>query len=73
MLRGELYWPWDDDLQANRTRCKRACEEFNTSQDASRRSKVELWRKYALSMIDAMVNAKATLSFYISHTTGIRY
>ncbi|KAJ5759117.1 hypothetical protein N7520_006273 [Penicillium odoratum] len=44
MLRGELYMPWDEDLQANRTRCKQACEEFNKAGNASRRQKVELWR-----------------------------
>ena len=45
MLRGELYWAWDKDLQANRTRCKQACEEFNAAGAVSRRRKVELWRK----------------------------
>lgn len=45
MLRGELYWAGDEDLQANRTRCKQACEEFNAASSASRRRKVELWRK----------------------------
>ncbi|KAJ5784454.1 Maltose/galactoside acetyltransferase [Penicillium pulvis] len=44
MLRGELYMPWDEDLQANRTRCKQACDEFNTAGNVSRRRKVELWR-----------------------------
>ncbi|KAJ5091703.1 Maltose/galactoside acetyltransferase [Penicillium alfredii] len=44
MLRGELYMPWDEDLQANRTRCKQACDEFNAAGAASRRRKVELWR-----------------------------
>ncbi|KAJ5225497.1 hypothetical protein N7468_006722 [Penicillium chermesinum] len=45
MLRGELYMPWDQDLQDNRTRCKLACEAFNAAGNASRRQKVELWRK----------------------------
>jgi hypothetical protein len=45
MLRGELYWAWDEDLQENRTRCKQACEAFNAAGSASRRRKVELWRK----------------------------
>ncbi|KAJ5724671.1 Maltose/galactoside acetyltransferase [Penicillium malachiteum] len=45
MLRGELYKPWDEDLQANRTRCRKACDEFNAARDATRRQKVELWRK----------------------------
>ncbi|KAJ5923582.1 Maltose/galactoside acetyltransferase [Penicillium verhagenii] len=44
MLRGELYMPWDEDLQANRTRCKQACDEFNAAGNVSRRRKVELWR-----------------------------
>ncbi|KAJ5322689.1 Maltose/galactoside acetyltransferase [Penicillium brevicompactum] len=44
MLRGELYWAWDEDLQANRTRCKQACDEFNAARKASRREKVKLWR-----------------------------
>lgn len=45
MLRGELYWAWDEELQGNRTRCKKACEEYNAAGGASRRRKVELWRK----------------------------
>ena len=45
MIRGELYMPWDEDLQANRTRCKTACDAFNAAGSASRRRKVELWRK----------------------------
>ncbi|KAJ5369775.1 Maltose/galactoside acetyltransferase [Penicillium cataractarum] len=44
MLRGELYWAGDEDLQANRTRCKQACDAFNAAGGASRRRKVELWR-----------------------------
>ncbi|KAJ5928578.1 hypothetical protein N7466_007534 [Penicillium verhagenii] len=39
MLRGELYMPWDEDLQANRTRCKQACDEFNAAGNVSRRRK----------------------------------
>jgi hypothetical protein len=45
MLRGDLYWAWDEDLQANRTRCKQACDDFNAAGAATRRRKVELWRK----------------------------
>ncbi|OJJ36249.1 hypothetical protein ASPWEDRAFT_111962 [Aspergillus wentii DTO 134E9] len=44
MLRGELYWAWDEDLQANRTRCKQACDEFNAAKNIPRRRQVELWR-----------------------------
>lgn len=45
MLRGELYMAWDEDLQANRTRCKQACNDFNAAGAATRRQNVELWRK----------------------------
>jgi Maltose acetyltransferase len=45
MLRGELYQAGDQPLQDNRTRSKMACREFNEAGNASRRSKVELWRK----------------------------
>lgn len=38
MLNGELYWAWDEDLQANRERCKAACQRFNER-------RVELWRE----------------------------
>ncbi|EEH39181.2 acetyltransferase [Paracoccidioides lutzii Pb01] len=44
MLNGELYWAWDADLQANRQRCKQACESFNQAGNVSRRRRVELWR-----------------------------
>ncbi|KAK2778777.1 hypothetical protein FQN52_000188 [Onygenales sp. PD_12] len=44
MVNGELYWAWDDDLQANRDRCKAACEKFNQAGNVSRRRRVELWR-----------------------------
>ncbi|KAF4763482.1 hypothetical protein HAV15_000283 [Penicillium sp. str.  len=44
MLRGELYMPWDEDLQANRTRCKQACNDFNAAGATTRRQNVELWR-----------------------------
>ncbi|CRL28606.1 unnamed protein product [Penicillium camemberti] len=45
MLRGELYWAWGEDLQANRTRCKQACNDFNAAGAATRRQNVEPWRK----------------------------
>ncbi|KNG81621.1 acetyltransferase, CysE/LacA/LpxA/NodL family [Aspergillus nomiae NRRL 13137] len=44
MLNGELYWAWDEDLQANRERCKLACQQFNEAGQVSRRRRVELWR-----------------------------
>ncbi|CAI7678212.1 acetyltransferase CysE/LacA/LpxA/NodL family [Penicillium manginii] len=44
MLRGEWYNAGCEILQANRVRCKKACEEFNASNCASRREKVRLWR-----------------------------
>ncbi|KAI3053376.1 hypothetical protein CBS147352_4100 [Aspergillus niger] len=44
MLNGELYNAWDADLQANRQRCKEACDRFNQAGQVSRRRKVELWR-----------------------------
>ncbi|KAL4820342.1 trimeric LpxA-like protein [Aspergillus spinulosporus] len=44
MLRGELYWAWDADLQANRDRCREACKRFNEAGPVSRRRRVELWR-----------------------------
>ncbi|KAF9889582.1 hypothetical protein FE257_007090 [Aspergillus nanangensis] len=44
MVNGELYWAWDEDLQANRERCKAACQRFNEAGQVSRRRKVELWR-----------------------------
>ncbi|PYI10149.1 acetyltransferase, CysE/LacA/LpxA/NodL family [Aspergillus sclerotiicarbonarius CBS 121057] len=44
MLNGELYWAWDADLQANRERCKAACDRFNQAGQVSRRRRVELWR-----------------------------
>ncbi|KAL3463890.1 trimeric LpxA-like protein [Aspergillus heterothallicus] len=44
MLNGELYWAWDEDLQANRERCKEACKRFNEAGPVSRRRRVELWR-----------------------------
>ncbi|KAE8140564.1 trimeric LpxA-like protein [Aspergillus pseudotamarii] len=44
MLNGELYWAWDEDLQANRERCKLACQRFNQAGQVSRRRRVELWR-----------------------------
>ncbi|KAJ5116790.1 hypothetical protein N7456_001138 [Penicillium angulare] len=44
MLRGEWYHAGCEILQANRTRCKKACEEFNAASYASRREKVRLWR-----------------------------
>ncbi|KAE8404802.1 trimeric LpxA-like protein [Aspergillus pseudonomiae] len=44
MLSGELYWAWDEDLQANRERCKLACQQFNEAGQVSRRRRVELWR-----------------------------
>lgn len=47
MLNGELYWAWDEDLQANRERCKLACQRFNEAGQVSRRRRVELWREYA--------------------------
>jgi len=46
MLRGELYWAWDEELQANRTRCKLACQRYNQAGEVSRRRRVELWREY---------------------------
>lgn len=45
MLNGELYNAWDADLQANRQRCKEACDRFNQAGQVSRRRKVELWRE----------------------------
>lgn len=45
MLNGELYWAWDEDLQANRERCKAACQRFNEAGQVSRRRRVELWRE----------------------------
>ncbi|KAK1138684.1 hypothetical protein N8T08_002075 [Aspergillus melleus] len=44
MLNGELYWAWDDDLQANRDRCREACKRFNEAGPVTRRRRVELWR-----------------------------
>ncbi|KIM94769.1 hypothetical protein OIDMADRAFT_135460 [Oidiodendron maius Zn] len=44
MLRGELYWAGNSQLQDNRTRCRLACRQFNESGEVSRRRKVELWR-----------------------------
>ncbi|KAL4898088.1 trimeric LpxA-like protein [Aspergillus ambiguus] len=44
MISGELYWAWDEDLQANRDRCREACRRFNEAGQVSRRRKVELWR-----------------------------
>ncbi|EYE90144.1 sugar O-acetyltransferase [Aspergillus ruber CBS 135680] len=44
MLNGELYWAWDDDHQANRERCRAACQRFNEAGQVSRRRRVELWR-----------------------------
>jgi hypothetical protein len=49
MVNGELYWAWDKDLQANRERCKLACQHFNEAGQVSRRRRVELWREYASS------------------------
>ncbi|PGH16170.1 hypothetical protein AJ79_01937 [Helicocarpus griseus UAMH5409] len=45
MVNGELYWAWDADLQANRDRCKEACDNFNQAGKVSRRRRVELWRE----------------------------
>jgi hypothetical protein len=45
MTSGEVYWPWDEDLQANRARCKKACELFNANGEVSRREKVKMWRR----------------------------
>ncbi|GAP85730.1 putative maltose galactoside acetyltransferase [Rosellinia necatrix] len=45
MLKGELYWAWDGELQANRTRCKKACAAFNAAGNEPRRRRVELWRE----------------------------
>ncbi|CAK37680.1 uncharacterized protein An02g07160 [Aspergillus niger] len=39
MLNGELYNAWDADLQANRQRCKEACDRFNQAGQVSRRRK----------------------------------
>ncbi|GES66796.1 acetyltransferase [Aspergillus terreus] len=44
MVNGELYWAWDEDLQANRDRCRAACQRFNEAGQVSRRRRVELWR-----------------------------
>ncbi|KAF2963972.1 hypothetical protein GQX73_g9601 [Xylaria multiplex] len=44
MVNGELYWAWDEDLQANRARCKKACAAFNAADHEPRRRRVELWR-----------------------------
>ncbi|KAE8153204.1 trimeric LpxA-like protein [Aspergillus avenaceus] len=41
MLNGELYWVWDEDLQANRERCKLACQRFNEAGQISRRRRFE--------------------------------
>ena len=62
MLRGELYMPWDEDLQANRTRCQNACEKFNAARNIPRRRKVELWRKYVLPVADMIVLNEAALT-----------
>lgn len=40
MVNGELYWAWDEDLQANRERCKAACERYNNAGQVSRRRRV---------------------------------
>ena len=45
MLNGELYWAWDDDLQANRDRCRETCKRFNEAGTVTRRRRVELWRE----------------------------
>lgn len=51
MVRGELYWAWDADLQANRERCKEACKKFNEAGAVSRRKRVELWREYVFKEV----------------------
>ncbi|KAJ5102572.1 Maltose/galactoside acetyltransferase [Penicillium argentinense] len=48
MVSGELYWAWDEDLQANRTRCKAACDAFNSAGDVSRRRKTDVDSKYLM-------------------------
>ncbi|EER24090.1 hypothetical protein CPC735_054600 [Coccidioides posadasii C735 delta SOWgp] len=44
MLRGELYHAFTPDLEAERARCKSACDRFNNAGDVSRRRRVQLWR-----------------------------
>jgi len=45
MFRGEPYFAGDPSLQANRTRCKLACQRFNAAGEVSRRERVTLWRE----------------------------
>lgn len=53
MLAGELYYAFTPDLTADRMRAKAACNAFNEksiSGEASRRTLVELWKKYVMSL-----------------------
>lgn len=44
-LRGELYHAFVPELVAARARCSQACQRLNSSEDASRRVMVGLWRE----------------------------
>jgi hypothetical protein len=49
MLAGELYYAFTPDLTAERKRCKAASWEYNqhaVTGVATRRTLVELWKKY---------------------------
>jgi len=44
-LRGEMYYAFTPELVKERTRCAAAVHKFNNSPNASRRERVELWKK----------------------------
>ena len=43
-LRGELYYAFSPQLQAERQRCFHACERYNNAGEISRRELITLWR-----------------------------
>lgn len=45
MLRGELYYAFTLELNADRDRCARACRRFNAATDEPRRRQLELWHE----------------------------
>lgn len=44
MLNGELYYAFNPDLIAARSRCAHAVHKFNDARDTTRRHSVKLWR-----------------------------
>ncbi len=44
-LRGELHYAFTPELVDARRRCSQACQRYNTSGDASRRKRIEIWRE----------------------------